>query len=654
MRAAPPQTDENGKLPLHVKLIYGMPRFTIRASYIIISVYANLFYINLGAKLSTMAFFIAAGRSLDVVTDPLMGWWSDSCRSKYGRRKPFLVPGLVLYNVFYIMFWSPPAGLSPDAVTNWFGLFYVLFFVVDTFTSVPYYALGVELTDSYEERNSVYFWQNLSAACGTLFGMVVPGALMFVIASETTIFSITASSFSAMHATGMILIIMFVKERPLFQTIGPENKPEEFVGVQGKAVDGSGGQMMQAVAGEAAVDEAAKAAEEEPADKDTPGVPMASPFVVNIRRVLLNPAFRPLLYSWLFDWTSLGLLTAVFPFWVQYVLIKPDGVDPTSANTAVRYLAICSGALFVSAVCAMPFWLWLASRVGKRKAWLIYNVANSVTCPWFFAIGEGNVMGAALISALNGFAVGGQFFVDSVTADVVDYDEFLNGSRIEASFVTLATFVPKIVLVFSTALPLSLIAAAGFRNSVGMSCDELEAIGYEEAAECLASKCSPSNMDACPKAPQPQPELVIAIVRVLFCAGPALLTMIGCWIKLYFPIRTAAQMAQVQEGIVAHEEGTPTLDPICPKSHGIVQVWEGIKGRPLRPAEQKHVWRLEHFSRPAVRSLMVSIYGEGSLGGGGGSTADETALRDMSGANSVKTSTPLYSTTTTHMLLSVL
>ena len=77
-----------------------------------------------------------------------------------------------------LLFFSPPKDLSPDALTNWFGLFYILFFVADTFTSVPYYALGVELTDSYMERNSVYFWQNLFAGVGTLFGMVTPGALL--------------------------------------------------------------------------------------------------------------------------------------------------------------------------------------------------------------------------------------------------------------------------------------------------------------------------------------------------------------------------------------------------------------------------------------------------------------------------------------------
>jgi len=94
------------------------------------------------------------------------------------------------------------------------------------------------------------------------------------------------------------------------------------------------------------------------------------------------------------------------------VIIRPDGVDPSSADTAVTYLAICSGALFISSICAMPFWLWLGSKLGKRPAWLIYNVANSITCPWFFVLGEGDIVGAALISALNGFSVVGQFFVN--------------------------------------------------------------------------------------------------------------------------------------------------------------------------------------------------------------------------------------------------
>ena len=51
---APTQTSEDGRLPLRLKLVYGLPRFTIRAAFIVIGTYANLYYLSMGAELQYM------------------------------------------------------------------------------------------------------------------------------------------------------------------------------------------------------------------------------------------------------------------------------------------------------------------------------------------------------------------------------------------------------------------------------------------------------------------------------------------------------------------------------------------------------------------------------------------------------------------------
>jgi Na+/melibiose symporter-like transporter len=224
-------TGADGKLPLNIKLIYGAPRFTIRAAFIIIGIYANLYYINQGASINKMAFYIAAGRSFDVMTDPFMGWISDSTRTSWGRRKPYLLPGTILYSLVYVFFWSPwmtkigrgdssTCGHPGDPVQSgdineWFGITYILFFCMDTFTSVPYYALGAELTDSAEERNSVYFWQNLYGQMGTLIGMAAPAMMLNIMGSEESAYTATALCFAAVHITGIALILKYIEERPL-------------------------------------------------------------------------------------------------------------------------------------------------------------------------------------------------------------------------------------------------------------------------------------------------------------------------------------------------------------------------------------------------------------------------------------------------------
>jgi Na+/melibiose symporter-like transporter len=226
---------------------------------------------------------------------------------------------------------------------------------------------------------------------------------------------------------------------------------------------------------------------------------------------------QPLLLSWFFDWGSLGLLSAMFPLFIQYVIIEPS-TPPNyeESEKATLYLAYCSIALFVSAILSMPAWLKIGELLGKRRAWLAYNVWNSITCPWFLLLGRDDAgsmpVACILLSILNGTAVGGQFFVDSVTADVIDYDEFLYGNRIEGAFSTLNTFIPKIILVATTALPLAFISYAGFTESIGpdtyMAMNP--AVNQTFARSLYGETCVDVStcLAACPKAPQGQPEAV--------------------------------------------------------------------------------------------------------------------------------------------------
>ena len=135
--------------------------------------YVNLFYLSVGANISYMAFFIALARSLDVVTDPAMAWWTDNgCRTRFGRRKPFLVCGMFLYNISWYLFLTPPASLEHPGISIWFGLLFTCFYLCDTLTQIPYLAFGTEFTNSYTERNSLWFFSNGAGNVGTLLGMV--------------------------------------------------------------------------------------------------------------------------------------------------------------------------------------------------------------------------------------------------------------------------------------------------------------------------------------------------------------------------------------------------------------------------------------------------------------------------------------------------
>ena len=147
------------------------------------SVYLTDFYIALGAPLSFLTFFIAVARSMDILVDPLMGNITDRTRTRWGRRRIFTAAGCLFYGTFFFLLFSPPtaiiaghkatarlaagADIAPAArgshmpIVLWFGFFYWLFYILDSFSNVPYEALGPELTDCEVERNNLFFTAKL-------------------------------------------------------------------------------------------------------------------------------------------------------------------------------------------------------------------------------------------------------------------------------------------------------------------------------------------------------------------------------------------------------------------------------------------------------------------------------------------------------------
>jgi len=199
--------EEESLLSLSTKLSYGAPQFATMSLTFLINVYGNRFYAQMGAQLSALAFFTALARSLDVITDPFMGWFSDNTRTSYGRRRPFVFFGCPFYGVFFILLMSPPDGMGEEGIAMWFGLFYVCFYLSDTLSNIPYYgaistpirapirailtpipaisALGPELTQNYEDRSRLFFVAKLFYFIGMLFAAMAPPMLLTMLRAST-------------------------------------------------------------------------------------------------------------------------------------------------------------------------------------------------------------------------------------------------------------------------------------------------------------------------------------------------------------------------------------------------------------------------------------------------------------------------------------
>ncbi len=121
-----------------------------------------IFNLGLGLSAALVGYVLAAPRIVDAIVDPLIGNMSDNTRSRWGRRRPFILVGGLIAAVFYVLTWSPPSGLEAQAAHWWQnGLFWyfllmtMLCFVGYAIFVIPHNALGLEMTTDYHERTQV-------------------------------------------------------------------------------------------------------------------------------------------------------------------------------------------------------------------------------------------------------------------------------------------------------------------------------------------------------------------------------------------------------------------------------------------------------------------------------------------------------------------
>ncbi len=138
--------------------------------------------ISLGLSAFWLGAILIIPRLWDALSDPFIGHISDNTRTRWGRRRPFLLAGGILVAVMFVVMWWIPKGdtvrawFPTDAGYQWFQLSYILFTLLLFFTAcnifeIPHGALGMEMTTDYHERTRLF---SAKSFVGNLFAMSTP------------------------------------------------------------------------------------------------------------------------------------------------------------------------------------------------------------------------------------------------------------------------------------------------------------------------------------------------------------------------------------------------------------------------------------------------------------------------------------------------
>ncbi len=174
---ASPQ-EQSQKLSLTEKLAFGSGNMNNLLMNNILNVLVNPIYnIALGVSPALLGYAAAIPRLWDAITDPLVGSWSDNFRSRWGRRKPFMLIGALISALSLVAIWWVGPAWSEMNKFLFLVIVSLIFYTGNTFFLVPYTGLGLALSDDYKERTGLFAYKAMVDALG---GFIIPWFYWFV------------------------------------------------------------------------------------------------------------------------------------------------------------------------------------------------------------------------------------------------------------------------------------------------------------------------------------------------------------------------------------------------------------------------------------------------------------------------------------------
>ena len=367
----------------------------------------------LGIGASAAAGLILVSKLYDMVTDPLMGVISDRTRTRWGRRRPYLLLGGVLAAAGFSLIFNPPALENTTLLGAWVLAALLLTYTGYTLFNVPYLALPAEMTIRYHERTSLMSWRTLFINVGALVA-VFSYLLVEWLGNDRQAHGAMGLIFAALIAAGSIYC---------------------FFGLAG---------AHQTTA---------------------PSRTQAPPIRRQVLTIVGNRPLMNLLGAKLCQLLGLAAASASGVYF-KVVLLKMSYTQ-TTWFLFVNIIVILA---------AIPLWnLVVSRRYGKRPAYMIATACFALTTStWLLATASDPLAYIFVRAVFLGFFASGVIVLGAaLLPDAIEFDYLRTGMRREATMSAFYATVEKFAFAAGPALALLLLSAFGYQSGTeGMQIEQ--------------------------------------------------------------------------------------------------------------------------------------------------------------------------------------
>jgi GPH family glycoside/pentoside/hexuronide:cation symporter len=201
------------KISRKVKLGFGAGEFSSSIFFTLTSFWLLNFLtdeVGLSAALAGTALLV--GKIWDAVIDPFIGYFSDHTRSRWGRRRPYILFFTIPFGLAFVLMFRNP-GIAAQAGKFWWALLtYVFFCGVYSLTNIPYNALLPEISQDYNERTNISGYKQAFAVVGTILGAGAALPIMALFASKTAGYIGMSAIFGFLAAVSLLVTFFSVRE----------------------------------------------------------------------------------------------------------------------------------------------------------------------------------------------------------------------------------------------------------------------------------------------------------------------------------------------------------------------------------------------------------------------------------------------------------